>query len=65
MSQPTSAKQLENLLVMLTPSQFDKLAISLAKKGLVDDIVGADTQLDDATLQVVAQEVWNILEDAR
>ena len=64
MSKPSSTNKLENLLHMLTRSQFERLARSLAKKGLADDLVGAETQVDDDTLQVVAQEVWDILEDS-
>lgn len=65
MSQPTSAAQLEDLLTLLTPLQFDALVASLSEKGISDDIVATDGQVDEATLQVVAEEVWEILEDTQ
>lgn len=49
---------------MLTPAQFDNLVDSLSDKGLSDDIVAADGEVDEATLQIVAEEVWEILEKA-
>lgn len=63
MSQPNGTDQLEDLLTMLTPAQFDTLVTSLAERGLSGDIVAAGGELDAATLQVVAEEVWEILED--
>ncbi len=64
MSQSTTTTQLENLLNMLSPAQFQTLVASLSEKGLSGNIVGADGEVDEATLQVVAGEVWVILEGA-
>ena len=64
MSQLTSTAQLEDLLTMLTPAQFDDLVASLSAQGLSDDILGADGEIDESTLQIVAEKVWAILEDA-
>jgi hypothetical protein len=54
--------QLETLLSMLTPEQFEALALSLSAQGLADDLVEGD--IDPATLQAIAEEVWQILEGA-
>ena len=64
MAHPTEPTQLETLLTMLTPEQFNDLVDSLSDKGLSDDIVAAEGEVDEATLQVVAEEVWEILEKA-
>jgi hypothetical protein len=65
MSQLTSTAQLENLLNMLTPAQFDTLVATLSRQGLSDDVLGADGEVDESTLQMVAEKVWAILEDAK
>jgi hypothetical protein len=54
--------QLETLLSMLTSEQFEALALSLSAQGLADDLVEGD--IDPATLQAIAEEVWQILEGA-
>jgi hypothetical protein len=54
--------QLEALLSMLTPEQFEALASSLSAQGLADDLVEGD--IGPETLQVIAEEVWQILEGA-
>ncbi len=52
--------QINELLSMLTPQQFEALASSLAARGLADDLI-AD-KIDPGTLQTIAREVWHILE---
>ena len=63
MSQSTTATQLENLLNMLSPAQFETLVASLSEKGLPGDIVGTDGGIDEATLQAIAEAVWACLEE--
>lgn len=52
--------QLEELLSMLTPQQFEALASSLSAQGMADELLDGDGTPN--TLQVIAEEVWQILE---